>query len=267
MKKDLNAIFRLGGKTAIITGAGRGIGKATADLFASAGAKVVAADIDGARAAAVAEELRRDGFEAIAATTDVADEASVIAMCEAATAAFGGIDVLVHGAGIFPKIPLLTITVSQWDVIQAVNLRGTMLCLRESIKRMKAAGKGGSIVLISSVSSRQELIFHNAAYGASKAGVSNLTKVAALEFAGERIRVNAVLPGGVATEGAKEATEKLVREGLNVEGPLAGNPGRMLLGRIGTADDIANACLFLASPAADYITGEEVVVDGGFLVS
>src|SRR5271165_3523225 len=251
MKIDLDTLFRLDGKTAVITGAGRGIGKATAELFASAGASVLVADIDPASARAVAEELKRDGLRAAAATVDVAQEASVEQMCAAAIGTFGSLDILVHGAGIFPKIPLMTITVEQWDRIMAVNLRGSMLCLRAAVRRMQAGGRGGAIVNISSVSSRQELIYHNAAYGASKAGVSNLTKVAALEFAADRIRVNAVLPGGVATEGAKEATTELVKSGLKIEGPLAGNPGRMLLGRVGTAADIANACLFLASPAAD----------------
>jgi NAD(P)-dependent dehydrogenase (short-subunit alcohol dehydrogenase family) len=267
MKINLDTLFRLDGKTAVITGAGRGIGKATAELFASAGASVVVADIDPASGRAVADELQRDGLRAAAVTVDVAEETSVEQMCAAAVGTFGSLDILVHGAGIFPKIPLLTITVEQWDRIQAVNLRGTMLCLRAAILRMRAGGRGGAVVNISSVSSRRELIYHNAAYGASKAGVSNLTKVAALEFAADKIRVNAVLPGGVATEGAMEATAELTRAGLKVEGPLAGSPGRMLLGRIGTAADIANACLFLASPAADYITGEEIVVDGGFLVS
>ena len=116
---------------------------------------------------------------------------------------YGSLDSLVHAAAIFPKYALLDITVEQWDRIQAVNLRGTMLVMREAIRHMRAGGRGGSIVNISSVSGEREVVFHNAAYGASKAGMTNLTRVAALEFGGDKIRVNAVLPGGTATEGRR----------------------------------------------------------------
>jgi 3-oxoacyl-[acyl-carrier protein] reductase len=112
-----------------------------------------------------------------------------------AVEAFGGVDSVVHSAAIFPKYALLDVTVEQWDRVQAVNLRGTMLVLREAIRQMKASGRGGSIVNISSVSGEREVVFHNATYGASKAGMTNLTRVAALEFGADKIRVNAVLPG------------------------------------------------------------------------
>jgi 3-oxoacyl-[acyl-carrier protein] reductase len=266
MKKDLNALFRVDGKTAVVTGAGRGIGKAVADLFASAGANVVVAEIMEENGNAVAEELKRDGFKAIAVKTDIADEASVQGMAGAAIKAFGGIDILIHVAAIFPKYPLLEITVEQWDKIQAVNLRGSMLVNRECIKHMKAAGKGGAIVNVASVSGIREVVFHNSAYGTSKAGLINLTRTVALEFAGDKIRANAVLPGGTATEGAKLATEDVLKRGLKMEGPMT-QPGRVPLGVMGTPDDIANACLFLASPAAACITGWEIAVDGGWTVS
>jgi NAD(P)-dependent dehydrogenase (short-subunit alcohol dehydrogenase family) len=147
-----------------------------------------------------------------------------------------------------------------------VNLRGTMLVMREAIRHMQAAGRGGSIVNISSVSGERELVFHNAAYGASKAGMTNLTRVAALEFGADKIRVNAVLPGGTATEGAMSAAKDMAARGLEMKGPIT-LPGRVPLGMMGAPEDVAAACLFFASPASKQVTGQSLAVDGGFLVS
>ncbi|HEY2403149.1 MAG TPA: glucose 1-dehydrogenase [Steroidobacteraceae bacterium] len=266
MKKDLAQLYQLGGKTAVVTGAARGIGKAVADLLASAGANVVVADILAPTAEATAAEIRSEGGKALAFAVDISEESAVKAMYDAAQKQFNSVDILVHCAAMFPKYPLLDITVEQWDRIQAVNLRGTMLVMREAIRRMRDGAKGGAIVNISSVSGEREVVFHNAAYGASKAGTTNLTRVAALEFGGDNIRVNAVLPGGTATEGAKEATEVMKKSGIELKGPMV-QPGRMPLGGMGSPDDIAAACLFLVSPAARYITGQSLAVDGGFLVS
>jgi NAD(P)-dependent dehydrogenase (short-subunit alcohol dehydrogenase family) len=262
---DALRIFRLDGRSAVVTGAGRGIGRAIALLFAQAGAHVLVADINEGAARAVAEEILTAGDKAASFSGDVSREADVIAMIEAGTATTGRVDVLVNNAGIFPKYNFTDLTVAAWDEIQAVNLRGVFLCMREAIKVMLDDGRGGSIVNISSVSSLQAAVYSNQAYGASKAGVSNLTRSCALEFAADKIRVNAVLPGGVLTEGAAAA-----RTAPNLSGPLKGpltNPDRMPLGRPATPDDIARATLFLASPAADYITGQLLAVDGGFMVS
>jgi len=266
MKKDLAALYRLDGKTAVVTGAGRGIGKGVADLLSSAGANVVVADILTQNTETVAAEIRNEGGSALAVTVDISDESAVKRLYEATQKQFQSVDILVHCAAIFPKYPLLDITVEQWDRIQAVNLRGTMLVMREAIRHMRAGGKGGAIVNVSSVSGEREVVFHNAAYGASKAGTTNLTKVAALEFGCDNIRVNAVLPGGTATEGAREATEVMKKSGIELKGPMT-QSGRMPLGGMGSPDDIAAACLFLVSPAARYITGQSLAVDGGFLVS
>jgi len=259
-------LYDLTASVAVITGAGRGIGRAVAELFGSAGAKVVIADIDADNAERVAQKLLSSGSEGLAVETDVSEEASVSRLYETAHSRFGSIDILVHAAAIFPKYPLLEITVEQWDRVQAVNLRGTMLVLREAIRYMRMGGKGGAIVNISSVSGEREVVFHNAAYSASKAGVTNLTRVAALEFGCDNIRVNAVLPGGTATEGAREATEAMQKFGLELKGPMT-QPGRKPLNMIAAPEDIAAACLFLASPAARFITGQCLAVDGGFLVS
>jgi NAD(P)-dependent dehydrogenase (short-subunit alcohol dehydrogenase family) len=261
-----DGLLTLGGKTAVITGAARGIGRACALLFARAGARIVVSDRLAEGAAETVRMIVEAGGEAVAAVGDIALEPDVVAMYDLAAATFGSVDVLVHSAAVFPKYDFLEMSPDQWDAVQHVNGRGAFLTMREAVRRMMAQGRGGSIVNISSVSGEQAVVFHNAAYGASKAGLSNMTKVAALEFGKHGIRVNAVLPGGTATEGAREATVDMSARGLTVSGPIM-TPGRVPLGMMGEPDDIANACLFLAGGAAKAITGQLLVVDGGFLIS
>jgi len=261
-----DAFLALDGKTTVVTGAARGIGRACALLFAKSGSAVVVSDRLAEGAAETVRRIVEAGGRAVAAVGDISSEPDVKAIYDLAESSFGSIDVLVHSAAIFPKYDFLEITPEQWDTVQAVNGRGAFLVMREAIRRMIAQGRGGSIVNISSVSGEQAVVFHNAAYGASKAGLSNLTKVAALEFGKHGIRVNAVLPGGTATEGAREATADMSARGLTVSGPIM-TPGRLPLGMMGEPDDIANACLFLAGDRAKAITGQLLAVDGGFLVS
>ncbi|WP_218190182.1 SDR family NAD(P)-dependent oxidoreductase [Pseudomonas sp. NFACC07-1] len=253
-------MFRLDDKVAVVTGAASGIGQGIAELFARIGAQVIVADINLQAALAVAEGIEGQGGKARAMQVDVSSEANVIEAFDQVVAQFGGLDILVNNAAIFPKRPFLEVETEFWDKLQSVNLRGTFLCLREAIKHMKAFG-GGSIVNISSVSSMQAVVYHNAAYNASKAGVNALTRTTALEFAADGIRVNAVLPGGVPTAGAKAASSA-----IEIKGPMLGQ-GRIPLGGMGEPQDIANAVLFFASPASRYITGQLLAVDGGFLVS
>lgn len=258
--------YRLDGRSVIVTGAGRGVGRAVCETFAAAGAAVVAADIDAGAAQRSAQAIVDAGGRAVGVATDIAEEASVQGMIAAADRAFGRIDALVHAAAIFPKKPFLELSVEQWDRVHSVNMRGSFLCMRETIAYMVKAGTRGSIVNVSSVSGERAVIFHNAAYSTSKAGTTNLTRVCALEFASHGIRCNAVLPGGVATEGAAQATTALKDAGYEMKGPLS-QAGRIPMGRVATPEEIADACLFFASDASIYITGQALAVDGGFQVS
>lgn len=258
----MEQLLRMDGKVVLVTGGGRGIGQAACELFDEAGAKVEVCDRDGNQAAAIASGLSCGHAQC----ADISDEAMVEQMIADIIHRHGRLDVLVHAAAIFPKRDFLTMTGAQWDEIQAVNVRGTFLLMREAIKAMKVAGNGGAIVNISSASGERALVTNNSAYGASKAAMTNLTRSMAIEAAADAIRINAVLPGGVATAGAQQATAKMQEDGLTLAGPMT-MPGRLPLGRIAQPIEIATACLFLASDAAAYITGQTLAVDGGFLVS
>ena len=256
----LHALFGLGGRTAVVTGGSSGIGKATARLFAQAGARVVVANRDEANGEQVAHALRNEGLDVTAIAADVAEESSVARLFVAALERLGAIDILVNNAGIMPKYKFTEATADQWDEVQNVNLRGAYLCMREASRAMIDRGEGGRIVNVSSTSSLVPGVLGNAAYAASKGGMNMLTKSAALDLSPHRINVNAVLPGGTMTEGVVR-----LREGPTMfEGPNT-EFARYRLGRLAKPEEIASAILFLAGAGGNYITGQTIVVDGGFL--
>lgn len=257
--EDLGALapFGLKGKVALITGAASGLGKATAELFLKVGASVVIVDLDAAAAEAAAAELAAVGLAA-GVGADVADEGSVMAAFAAAAQRFGGVDVLVNNAAYRTKADTMTMPVEEWDRMHAVNTRGTFLCMRAAVPQMRARG-GGAIVNISSMSAQHPTIFPNMHYDSSKAGVDAITRLAALEFAADNIRVNSVLPGGMDTQGGAN----IRAANVNMAGPAL-IPGRNPLGRMAQPIEMARAVLFLASEASSYITGVELLVDGGF---
>ena len=265
MSGDLEAIGRLyglQGKIAVVTGAATGIGRETAALFAQAGARVAALDINIAEAERFAAEVVAAGGTAVAIAMDQGDPASIAGAFGAVDAAFGAFDVLLNCAAIYPRASFETATPDYLDRLYRINSRGVFLCTQEAVKRMKTTG-GGSIINISSVTSLRAGIYDNVQYAMMKAGVNALTASVALEYAEHGIRVNAIMPGGIATETAIAST----MTGDPLRGPFL-QPGRVPLGGGNAAPrEIATACLFLASDASRFVTGQLIAVDGGFLIS
>jgi NAD(P)-dependent dehydrogenase (short-subunit alcohol dehydrogenase family) len=249
-------MYDLNGKVAIITGGASGMGRAASILFARHGANVVLADLNAQSGEEVAKLASESGKKALFQRTDVSVEADVAALVARATKAFGRLDIMFNNAGIGGAVgPLEGISVEDWDRTQAVCLRGVFLGMKYAVAPMRAAG-GGSIISTASIAGIDG--YPNLhAYSAAKAGVVNLTRSAALEFACDRIRVNCIAPGGISTPilygfggGNKAAVDAMLAQGQPY--PRAGQP-----------EDIANAALFLASEASQFITGHTLVVDGG----
>jgi NAD(P)-dependent dehydrogenase (short-subunit alcohol dehydrogenase family) len=253
--------FELHGKCAIVTGAGRGIGAATAELLAGAGAAVAVLDKDEGHAVRIAEAIGKRGGRAIAVTCDVTDEDAVEEMFAGIVKEFGALDILVNNAGIAIRKPALELPLAQWREVLDVNLTALFACSRIAARYMKAPRRegspGGCIVNLASIMGLSGGIFPNASYQASKGGVVNLTRALALEWAGARIRVNAVAPTFVKTDlTAPIFSNPAVLEEVRKHTPLG------VLPEVG---DIAAAVLFLASPAARCITGITLPVDSGYL--
>ena len=249
---------RLDGKVAVITGAGSGMGRAMAELFAAEGAKLVLADISG-KQDEVAAALEGKGGGTVGVRCDVSSESDVEAMIKAAEDNFGKLDVLCNNAGFGgPMAPLHQQSLETWDKVHATNIRGAFLGMKYGIASMLKSG-GGAIVNTTSASGVVGWK-HHSVYGAAKAGVNQLTKTAALDYSDKNIRVNAIAPGTMWT-GLVEASKTHARPPSDYP-MLAGIP----LGRWGLAQDIANAALFLASDEAAYITGVILPVDGGYSI-
>ena len=258
----LAGIFNLTGKVAVVTGAAQGLGRATARLLSEVGAKVVIADLNEGAAQEAAAEIESRGGIAFPCGADVSEAASVSALFAAVDTKLGSVDILVNNAAYRGKAEFFDMPIDQWDRMFAVTLRGTFLCSREAIKRMKSTQRGGVIVNISSVGSVHTTLWGvNTHYDAAKAGVDSLTRTLSSEFAADKIRVNSVLPGGMASEGGKNVSAT-----YNIRGPMIG-AGRIPMGRISDPMEVAQVVLFLASPASSYMTGQIIAADGGFMVS
>lgn len=242
-------------RAVLVTGAASGIGRALAEALGRRGTPVVLCDVDAGGLEAARREM---GAGALAVRADVADAADVERMVAEAHRVAGPIGGLVNCAGIYPVTPLLELTAEEWDRVLAINLRAPFLVTQAVARRMIADGGGGSVVNISSTSSRlaRPGVAH---YGASKAGLNQLTAVAAIELAPHRIRVNAILPGVIGTErvNAGLATEQGRAE-------HAAKLARVPLGRVGEPSEVVSVALFLLSPESSYCTGALFTADGGF---
>lgn len=243
------------GKVALVTGGGSGIGNGIAARFAEAGARVMIHFHSSAEGAEqLAAEIRARGGEASTSAADLTDPAQVTTLVERTVETLGPLDVLVNNAGIYPLAGVLEMAVFDWDRVVDVNLKSVHLCVQAAARQMVAHGHGGAIVNITSIEAENPAPSHSH-YDAAKAGVLMYTRAAAAELGRHDIRVNAVAPGLIWKEGLDQSWPD------GVARYLAHAP----LGRLGQAEDVADACLFLASPAARWISGTSLTVDGGVL--
>jgi 2-deoxy-D-gluconate 3-dehydrogenase len=247
----------LSGRTAIVTGGAMGIGLGIARRLHEAGASVVIADLDPDAAERAAEELRsRRDESAVSVRVDVSDPDDVERMVDTAVETFGGIDILVNNAGIFPMLPLSDLDLDTFQRVLNVNLTGLYLCTKAASARMIAQGRGGRIVNITSIDALHPSMVGLSHYDASKHGAWGFTKNVALELAPHDIRVNAIAPGGIRTPGVGDVDEETLK---SFEAMIP-------MGRMGEPDEIGRAALFLASELSSYMTGAQIVVDGGRLL-
>jgi 2-deoxy-D-gluconate 3-dehydrogenase len=258
----IGELISLTGKKVLVTGGAMGIGFAISYRLAEAGATVAVVDLNEERGQKAAQDITDSGYQAFFLRCDVGREEEVNNTVSAAISRMGGINILVNNAGIFPFTPLMQITSADIDKVLAVNLKGILYFTREASRWMIQQKHNGCIINIASIDSVHPSHKGLSIYDASKGAVLTMTKSLAKELGPEGIRVNALAPGGILTEGSisqkgPNASRSTLREFLP----------RITLGRMGSPDDVGRVALFLASDLSSYMTGTLVMVDGGYLIS
>jgi NAD(P)-dependent dehydrogenase (short-subunit alcohol dehydrogenase family) len=256
---------RLAKKVAIVTGAGRGMGRAISVRFAREGADIAAVEVNHDTLQEVAEEVQEQGRQCLPIQADLSQLPEINGMVKATLQEFGKIDILVNNAGVTKALGLFDITEADWDWMHSINLRGLFFCLQRVAREM-ARRKQGKIINIASIAGKGYPGTSNAAYAASKGGVIALTKVAAQLLGPDNINVNAICPGITRTDMFQRlATERARQRGVSIEEVVKGREETIPIRRSNTPDDIAMMAVFLASDEAANVTGQAINVDGGLM--
>jgi len=259
------SIFDITGKAAIVTGGALGIGFGIVERLVEAGAEVLVTDANQSALKDVPNRLRHGKVRTLVA--DISKEEGWAKAVKACVSDFGKLDILVNNAGIYPQVPMLKMEPSLFDKVIAVNLKGLAFLSKTAALQMMKQGKGGRIINIASIDSLHLSMVGLAAYDSSKGAVWSFTKNFAVEMAPHNILVNAIAPGAIATEGTAKPLRGSGMTEAQMRKMMEGFTNRIPLGRMGQPEDIAKVVQFLASSAADYMTGSMLVVDGGILLT
>ena len=266
--KPLGSLLTLSGKTAIVTGGALGIGYGISYRLAEAGANVVIANRTVDEGIKAAQQLTTLGFKAKAIATDVSVEDQVKKMVDETVAAFGSVDILVNNAGIYPSIPVSQMTAADFEKVISINLKGVFLTTKYVSEQMIKQGRGGKIINITSVDALHPSSVGLAHYDASKHGVWGFTKNVALELSAHKIWVNAIAPGGIMTPGVEKLQKSMpVTQDVDMKKALEAFLSKIPMRRMGEIDDIGKVALFIGCDMCSYMTGSQIVVDGGVLLS
>jgi 3-oxoacyl-[acyl-carrier protein] reductase len=263
---SLQQLFAIDGKLAVVTDSGGNTSADIASVLAAAGARVVVADKALAQSRAVADAVLQAGGQAMALQADVEDEDAVVALFERVRGDWGSPDIVVNCAALMHNAPLTEFSGAQWDALLSIDLKANFLCMREAIRHMLAAGRGGRIVNVTTMGALHPVLHGNGAYGAARAGVAGLVRSAAYDYAKDRILVNCVLPGAVPGKVRFHPDTQARAQAGQVGGAGTDAERRLPLGW-GNPRDIAAAVLYLVGPSGSYITGQSLTLDGGFLLT